>query len=245
MPAKQKLHHPLDPKRAKHKAPQSSSHRTIQEEMVHRLPITATHTTPSGHRIAPPHQIVTGPDLVPGCWPNKEAHPRRSLTTPNATAREWLPRRSPKNIIEGPNIKQPNPLKSRPHSILTISFRNIRVKKSHKRDNPIQFPIIKISNESHIPINHLIVKKNSSNGTSLLDAHPKRTGKASFKGISPHHLSCHNLILFPVPTLNPKYCAKVTQPIIILFHTPQPTYFSRTLAHLTIQNSNALKNKLF
>lgn len=48
-------------------------------------------------------------------------------------------------------------------------------------------------------------------------------GKASLKGISPHHLSFQNFILLPLAILKQILQFKASQPLLIVFHTPHTT----------------------
>ena len=73
-------HNPLEPEDLKHMHPQRVSYRTMDEEMIHRFLIAATHTTPIHQRETPKHEIK---DPTMNCCPQKESHPFRNLNFPN------------------------------------------------------------------------------------------------------------------------------------------------------------------
>ena len=61
-----------------------------------------------------------------------------------------------------------------------------------------------------------------STEASLSVAIPYNPRKANWRGWSPHHPSCQNLTLFPIPTMNWVFLLKSSQPIRITLHKPHP-----------------------
>ena len=106
-----------------------------------------------------------------------------------------------------------------------ISVEDIGYQDTNKFLPCIKLPIIKIPNEMNIPTSPFpwprLVNEDSTEA-SLSVAIPYNPRKANWRGWSPHHPSCQNLTLFPIPTMNWVFLLKSSQPIRITLHKPHP-----------------------
>jgi hypothetical protein len=77
----------------------------MQKEMIYRLPMPFTHTTPIDHDDMSFSQVVHSKNLPKSRRPNKESYFHRSFGSPNALPRKGMSIVTCKDLIEGFNIK--------------------------------------------------------------------------------------------------------------------------------------------
>jgi hypothetical protein len=118
--------------------------------MVHCIPITLTHTTPTRQYVPSPHKIIICKNPPPSCRPHKERHLWGSFNSPNAP-----PRKTPtwpfcQDIVERTRIESTILSKFPPYPIRSLTRRCVKSEEIEKLLDNINLSIIKITNKSDI-----------------------------------------------------------------------------------------------
>ena len=120
-------------KSLKYKSPQGMCNRTMKKKLVHRLPITTTHTTPIYQRAAPKHEIIQSENPIMSSCPQKESHSLRNLWFSNTLPRKQRIRSTPNRIVIRPGVKLTITFEPPTKSISPITPRNTSLDKLKKR----------------------------------------------------------------------------------------------------------------
>ena len=81
------------------------SNRTMKKNVVSRLPIMATHTTPISQRATLKHKIIQSEDPTMSSCPQKDHHTLRNLWFPNPLPRKQRIRSTPNLLIVRSGVK--------------------------------------------------------------------------------------------------------------------------------------------
>ena len=77
----------------------------MKKKVVHRLPITTTHTTPICRRATPKHEIIQSKNLTMSSCPEKESHSLRNLWFLNTLPKKQRILSSLNHMVERPGVK--------------------------------------------------------------------------------------------------------------------------------------------
>ena len=146
------------------------SNRTMKKKVVHRLPITTTHTTPIFQRATPKHQIIRSENPIMSSCPQKESHLLRNLRFPNTLPRKQRIRSTPNRMVVRPGLKLTITFQPPTKSISPITPRNTSLDKLKQRIRCNQLLVFKSSIKPQIPHSNSTLFWNPQNlrDTSIL-----------------------------------------------------------------------------
>ena len=119
--------------------------------MINRFLILLAHPTSidQNHIFLP--QVVQCENLTKSRRPNKESHPRRSFSTPNALLRKGKVNIRNENIIKRSHLKLPLPIQN-PPDFVNPATQTIRVQEAIKGSQIFHFPIVQRTHETNVPL---------------------------------------------------------------------------------------------
>ena len=116
-----------------------------------------------------------------------------------------------------------------------------RIERNHPPHPPSSLgPRMKWTSQVLLSLVHWHIKDESTKA-ALLAAKLYKTGKAKWRGRSPHHWSIQNFTLFPTPILNWMFLLKTSQPIQILFQKPHYYWIFEYISHYSFSFFKTLK----
>ena len=127
------------------------SNRTMKQKMVHRFPITTTHTTPIYQNAIPKHDIIQSENPIVRSCPQEIGHSLRNLWFPHTLPRKQKIRITLNSLVIRSGIKLTIPFEVPSKCIPPIPPRSTRMYKVKKRVRCSWPPIFKSSKNPQVP----------------------------------------------------------------------------------------------